>query len=69
MNGLGSRFGWRGALVLPAEYFDVELSGGKVKFWNGSTWIAKTMKAWNGTSWKAGMIKFWNGTGWELSKD
>lgn len=67
----GSRYGWRGALILPAEYFDTAppSSGGLLKYWTGSAWAAKTMKAWNGSAWVPGLLKFWNGASWELSND
>lgn len=65
----GSRYGWRGALVLPAEYFDPAQVGGKLKYWTGSAWVSKVMKAWNGSAWVPGVLKFWNGSSWELSSD
>ena len=65
----GSRYGWRGALVLPAEYFEVEIPGGKIKHWNGSSWVSKTMKTWSGSAWVPGLLKYWNGSVWVLSND
>jgi hypothetical protein len=36
----------------------------KVKYWNGSAWVAKTTKRWNGSAWVTAVIKKWNGSAW-----
>jgi hypothetical protein len=39
-------------------------SGGNIKVWNGSAWVAKPVKVWNGSSWVAKPVKRWNGSAW-----
>lgn len=39
-------------------------SGGNVKVWNGSSWVAKPVKVWNGSSWVTKPVKRWNGSAW-----
>jgi hypothetical protein len=41
-----------------------ESSGGNIKVWNGSAWVAKPVKVWNGSSWVAKPVKRWNGSAW-----
>ena len=36
----------------------------KVKYWNGSAWVAKPMKRWNGSAWVTAVVKKWNGSAW-----
>lgn len=39
-------------------------SGGNIKVWNGSAWVAKPVKVWNGSAWVTKPVKRWNGSGW-----
>lgn len=39
-------------------------TGGNIKGWNGSAWVAKPMKAWNGSASVAKPLKRWNGSAW-----
>ena len=62
----GSRHGWRDALVMPSSYFEpVATSGGLLKFWNGSAFVAKPLKSWSGSAWVIGALKFWNSSAWQ----
>lgn len=65
----GSRYGWRGALVFPSDYFDTAppVSGGPLKYWTGSAWVGKPVKYWNGSAWVAGVMKWWDGSAWQTS--
>lgn len=38
--------------------------GGRLKYWNGSAWVLKTLKYWNGASWATKTLKYWNGAAW-----
>ena len=40
---------------------------GNIKYWNGTSWVAKPVKYWNGTSWVAKPVKYWNGTSWVVT--
>lgn len=37
---------------------------GKIKYWNGSAWIAKPVKYWNGSAWVTKPLNHWNGSIW-----
>jgi len=37
---------------------------GKIKTYNGSTWVAKPVKVWNGSAWVTKPVKVWNGSAW-----
>ena len=37
---------------------------GNVKYYTGSSWVAKPVKHWNGTTWVQKPLKVWNGTSW-----
>ncbi len=39
-------------------------SGGKIKVWDGSAWVAKPVKVWNGSAWVEKPLKRWNGSAW-----
>lgn len=39
-------------------------SGGNIKVWNGSAWVAKPVKVWNGSAWVKKPVKRWNGSAW-----
>jgi hypothetical protein len=41
-----------------------ESTGGNLKVWNGSSWVAKPVKVWNGSSWVTKPVKRWNGSSW-----
>lgn len=36
----------------------------RMKYWNGSTWVAKPLKYWNGSAWVEKPIKYHNGSTW-----
>lgn len=40
---------------------------GRVKYWNGSAWVAKNLKFWNGSEWVIRQPKFWNGSSWNYA--
>ena len=42
-------------------------TGGNIKVWNGSAWVAKPAKYWNGSSWTVKPVKRWNGSAWILT--
>ncbi len=35
-----------------------------LKYWNGSSWIAKTIKEWDGSAWQTKTLKRWDGSTW-----
>ena len=39
-------------------------TGGYIKVWNGSAWVAKPVKVWNGSAWVQKPVKRWNGSNW-----
>lgn len=39
-------------------------AGPSMKYWNGTTWVAKPLKYWNGSSWVAKPLKYYNGSTW-----
>jgi len=48
--------------------FSISLAGGgstgQIKFYNGSSFVAKPVKVWDGASWVTKPLKRWNGTSW-----
>lgn len=40
------------------------LAEGRIKVWNGSSWVAKPVKVWNGSSWVSKPVKRWTGSAW-----
>lgn len=36
----------------------------RMKYWNGSAWVAKPLKYWNGSAWVEKSIKYHNGSTW-----
>lgn len=36
----------------------------RMKYWNGSAWVAKPLKYWNGSAWVEKPIKYHNGSTW-----
>lgn len=42
-------------------------TGGNIKVWNGSSWVAKPAKHWNGSSWVTKPVKRWTGSAWILT--
>jgi hypothetical protein len=42
----------------------VVAAAGRVKVWNGTSWILKPTKVWTGASWDTKPAKVWNGTAW-----
>lgn len=58
----GAITSWIGATV---ALRDASISsGGNVKVWNGSGWVAKPAKIWNGSAWVTKPVKRWNGSAW-----
>ena len=39
-------------------------SGGLIKFWDGTAWVAKPVKWWSGSAWVVKPLKRWNGSAW-----
>lgn len=35
-----------------------------IKYWNGSSWVLKTLKYWDSSNWVVKQPKYWNGTSW-----
>jgi hypothetical protein len=56
-----------GGVLLTAEFFGSENPAGRLKFWDGSNWVAKFLKWWNGSAWLAKPLKHWTGSAWEAS--
>ena len=52
--------------IILREYFDglIIISGGQIKFWNGSSYVSKPIKYWNGSAWIIKPLKYWNGSAW-----
>lgn len=38
--------------------------GGGLKYWDGSTWVAKPLKYWSGSAWVEKPLRRWDGAGW-----
>ena len=36
----------------------------RLKYWNGSAWVAKTIKYYNGSTFVEKPLKYWNGSSW-----
>jgi hypothetical protein len=51
---------WVGSIYTPP-------SGGNIKVWNGSAWVAKPVKVWNGSAWVIKPAKKWNGSAWVVT--
>ncbi len=62
----GNRFGWRAALIYPAEYFtpSAAAGGAGIKVWTGTQWAAKPLKVWTGSNWAPATLKAYSGGGW-----
>ena len=47
-------------------YFDEppDPSGGVLKRWNGSSWVAGLLKTYLGGSWQGAILKRWTGSEW-----
>lgn len=39
-------------------------SGGKIKVYDGASWVKKPVKWWNGSAWVEKPVKRWNGSSW-----
>jgi hypothetical protein len=49
------------------DNFNIAPSGsttGQIKYYNGTTFVAKPVKVWNGTAWVVKPLKRWNGSAW-----
>jgi hypothetical protein len=65
IDGQGHRYGWREALIYPAEFFEPAPSVGVgLKVWDGSAWTVKPVKYWTGSAWVTKPIKRWSGSAW-----
>ncbi len=51
-------------LVVITGYAPSVVSGGRLKYWNGSAWVLKTLKYWDGSAWQTKTLKYWNGAAW-----
>jgi titin len=40
--------------------------GGRVKIWNGSSWVTIFPQVWNGSAWVTAQARIWNGTEWKF---
>ncbi len=61
----GSRYGWRGALVLPGAYFDQPVViEGRLKVWTGAQWETKLLKVWTGTVWEERPVQAYYDGSW-----
>lgn len=63
-SGADNRGSWT-ALTLALRPI---ITGGLMKVWNGSGWVAKPVKVWNGEAWVTKPVKRWNGEAWVLSR-
>ena len=52
------------ALPLAINDWFFDSSTGALKFWNGASWVNKSLKRWNGASWVTATLKRWNGSSW-----
>jgi hypothetical protein len=61
-----SRFesGWSTALVTTTDAGS-GASVGKIKYWNGSAWVAVPLKS--GGTWTTKSLKRWNGSAWVIT--
>lgn len=56
---------WWSALTLVVRPVTVPVSSGKIKLFNGTSFVVKPVKVWNGSLWVTKSLKFYNGTSWE----
>jgi len=54
--------------VLGESITDIETTSfttlANVKYWDGSSWVSKSMKVWDGSNWIEKPVKVWNGSSW-----
>lgn len=50
-----------------AADFVINSTGGLIKTWNGTAFVAKPIKVWDGASWVTKPLKRWNGSEWVLT--
>lgn len=36
----------------------------RLKYWDGSQWVPKTLEYWDGATWQMGQLKYWDGSAW-----
>lgn len=65
VSGNNNDFTVSGSPVYVDPYLEeTPSSTGKIKVWDGSSFIAKPVKVWNGSSWVIKPVKVWNGSSW-----
>jgi hypothetical protein len=57
-SGTGAVASWAAATI------SLRSKGGKIKYYNGSSWVVKPVKHYNGSTWIEGRLKRWNGSAW-----
>ena len=45
-------------------FVSVTPSTGALKYWDGASWVSKSMKRWDGASWVSATLKRWDGASW-----
>jgi hypothetical protein len=48
-----------------ADFIVGGVSGGKIKIYDGSGWVAKPVKVWDGSGWVQKPVKRWDGSSWQ----
>lgn len=60
------RYGWRGAQILPDEYFGDPPAPpqSSIKVWDGTAWVSRVVKVWDGAAWAIKPLKRYTGSAW-----
>lgn len=46
------------------DFIILSVNSGKIKVYDGSSWVWKPVKVWNGSSWVAKTLRYWDGSNW-----
>lgn len=51
-------------VVLFDDYFEAAATSGRIKIWDGASWVLKPLKRWDGAAWNEKPLKRWDGASW-----
>lgn len=52
------------SIILQDDFFGSQSPIGRLKVWDGSTWVLKALKVWDGSVWQTKTLKVWDGSVW-----
>ena len=55
---------WEANYTTTYDFVDITTLDNKLKYYNGSSWVAKPLKYYNGSSWVRANLKHWDGSQW-----